>query len=409
MTVWGMTVRRLTVACAMACSASGCHDAPRPTETAAVIPVVAGVADEPGVYRSSERWRFEGGVVLDDVRITPAVVEAGTATQVSMQIDGVRGDVSMTVMLQPPRAASRQVALGGVGAPLPVLPIDPRASVVVVGSLPSAPTRHRVALPPLRQPWHPQQAVLTVALTAAGRRIEAMDGPRTEAGVAILGLLDVDTQPTHVRAAQVSSPPTIDGVLSESLWEEERTTLVDSRHGEPWDGNAGFVVIAWDDDFLYAAASFVDRDVWSTMHDHDDPLWKEEVFELFVFGSAPATRYLELQLSPRGVTFDAKFAAHRKGEPAWDSAWRTAVDLRGTLDNRKDRDKGWSVEVAVPWTEICEHTATSCPPEPGATLRVNAFRFERPRKGKTVGLALSPTRVPDFHAADNAAVVELGG
>ena len=405
----GMTVQCMVIACALACCVSGCHDGPQSTQAAAAIPVVAGFVDEPGVYRTSERWRFQGGVVVGDVRITPAVAAAGTPTQVSMQIEGIRGDVSMTVMLQPPRAASRQVALGGVDAPLPVLPLDPRTTMVVVDSLRSAATLHQVALPPLPQSWHPQQAVVTMELTAAGRRIEAIDGPRTEAGIAILGLLDVDTEPTHVRAALVSSPPTIDGVVDEAMWERDRTTLVDSRHGEPWEGNAGFVVMAWDQEFLYAAASFVDRDVWSTMRDHDDPLWKEEVFELFVFGSAPATRYLELQVSPRGVTFDAKFAAHRKGEPAWDSAWRTAVDLRGTLDNRKDRDKGWSVEVAVPWTEICEHTAMSCPPQPGGTLRINAFRFERPRKGKTVGLALSPTRVPDFHAADNAAIVELGG
>ena len=40
---------------------------------------------------------------------------------------------------------------------------------------------------------------------------------------------------------------------------------------------------------------------------------------------------------------------------------------------------------------------------------VNAFRFERPDKKAAIALALSPPRVPDFHAPENAAVLELGG
>jgi len=72
-----------------------------------------------------------------------------------------------------------------------------------------------------------------------------------------------------------------------------------------------------------------------------------------------------------------------------------------------DRDEGWTTEFAVPWSDICEHTEVECPVAAGMSLRVNAFRLERPRKGPTVGLALSPTRVPDFHAPENSAVLEL--
>jgi hypothetical protein len=59
----------------------------------------------------------------------------------------------------------------------------------------------------------------------------------------------------------------------------------------------------------------------------DDPLYKQEAFELFVAGSGEGTRYLEYQVSARGVTFDARFARYRKGDEAWDSSWRTAVAM----------------------------------------------------------------------------------
>jgi hypothetical protein len=128
-----------------------------------------------------------------------------------------------------------------------------------------------------------------------------------------------------------------------------------------------------------------------------------------VLGQADRRDYLELQVSPRGVVFDARFARYRKGDEAWNGRWQAAVDLRGTLDDRRDRDEGWSAELAIPWTEICEHTKTPCPPAAGQTLRINAFRFERPHERPPIGLALSPPRVPDFHAPEHAAVLELGG
>ena len=71
--------------------------------------------------------------------------------------------------------------------------------------------------------------------------------------------------------------------------------------------------------------------------------------------------------------------------------------------------RGFGVELAVPWAEICEHTDASCPPAAGQRLRVNACRFERPADAPPIGLALGPPRVPDFHAPDDAPVLELGG
>lgn len=360
----------------------------------------------PAVYSLDERWRFEGGVVVQRLQVSPSPLVPGQPAVVRLAVSGVRGEIDMSLGLQPPRPASRQVAVGGVDAPPAVVAPDRRSTVV----------HTRLAVQPgmveqtlrLTVPWHARQAVLTAALTGQGRPIRATEGPRTQTGVAMLGLVPVATAPTHVVAPRAAIPPQIDGVLDEPLWAGRATGLVLSQDGEPWHGTAGTVALAWDDASLYVAAAIPDRDIASTMTAHDDPLWKEEVFELFVFGQAPASRYLELQVSPRGVTFDAKFSAYRKGDTAWDSAWKTAVDVRGTVDDRQDTDQGWSVEVAVPWTEICAHTAAPCPPQVGQHVVINAFRFERPAKGGTVGLALSPTRVPDFHAADNAAILELG-
>ena len=242
------------------------------------------------------------------------------------------------------------------------------------------------------------------------------EGPRRHDGLGVLAVLDVDPLPTSVVAARGSV--SIDGVLDESLWTSApRTALVDSLAGEPvrlgakredapgWGPTE--VAFAWDESSLYVAAWLPDRDLRGTFTTRDEPIWKEEVFELFVFGDARRADYLELQVSPRGVQFDSRFERYRNGDEAWNSAFAAPVDVRGTIEAPEDRDEGWTTELAVPWSEVCEHTEVECPVGPGTTLRVNTFRLERPRKGSAVGLALSPTRVPDFHAPENSAVLEL--
>jgi Carbohydrate family 9 binding domain-like len=375
---------------------------------AAPVPVVEG-ADE------AEAWAhaitFEGGVTLDAIT-TPDSVEPGGTLHVDVRVEGPIEGLRARVIVWPPRAGARQVALGGMGAPPPQVPLDPRARVV---ELPLVAGVQSLALP-VPAPWFAPQVLVTLELLAGDRRVPAGAGPRREDGVAMLALVDVPARPPTFVAPRVQVPPVIDGRTDDPAWVAvERHPLVHSLDGEPYDERPGRVRLAWDATALYVAADIEDPDVWSEYGRRDDPLWNQEVFELFVFGDAERRDYLELQVSPRGTVFDARFAHYRKGDEAWNGRWQAAVELRGTLDDRRDRDEGWSAELAIPWAEICLHTEVTCPPAPGQTLRINAFRFERPRGAPpsetlpAVGLALAPPRVPDFHAPELAAVLELGG
>lgn len=380
------------------------------------VPILAGPGDP-------EAWAhaigFRDGVVLDAIA-APDVAVPGQTLRVSFTAHGPVDGLRARVVAWPPRAGARQVALGGVGAPPVEVPQDARAVTVERALTTAAPTQ--VIEIPVPAPWHPRQLLVTVELLDGPDRVPALRGPRREDGVGLLAVVDVPAQPTAVVAAPMASPPTLDGRLDEPGWAAATPhPLVQSLDGEPYDERPGVVRLAWDAQALYLGAQITDPDVWSDLMHHDDPLWNQEVLELFVFGDAqpnasgdgyePPSRtdYLELQVSPRGVTFDARFAQYRKGDEAWDGTWRAAVDVQGTLDERRDRDEGWSAELAVPWAEICEHTEVSCPPAAGQQLRINVFRFERPAKQPPIGLALSPPRVPDFHAPEHAAVLELGG
>lgn len=386
-------------------SGPACGDARAPA-----VPVIEGApaTGERGAW--AHAIEFAGGVVVDAIA-APDSAAPGQPLRVQLRVAGPVEGLRARVIVWPPRAGARQVARGGVGA-LPVeLPLDARARVheapLVAGE------QSLELLVP--DPWFPPQLLVTLELLDGERRIPALTGPRREDGVALLALVDVPAHPPTIVAAPLAVPPTLDGRPDEPGWAAaEPWPLVHSLDGEPYPDRPATVRLAWDATALYVAAEITDPDVWSEYARRDDPLWNQEVFELFVFGNADRRRYLELQVSPRGTVFDARFAQYRKGDEAWNGRWQAAVGLRGTLDDRRDRDEGWSAELSIPWAEICEHTATSCPPTPGQTLRINAFRFERPQGPRDappppVGLALAPPRVPDFHAPELSAVLELGG
>jgi hypothetical protein len=402
-----VSTRRIAVpAVALALVAVACQREP-PTRRIAAQADPA-LEDPPQGVRFDGAITFAGGVVVRDATVSPSPLRPGESVHVAFDVQGT--PASGRVVLSPPRTGGRQVALGGLeAARAEPVPPDDR---VRAASFEQATGRVEVELA-VPSPWHPKTAMITVEL---GPGTQAIDGPRTAAGAGVLALVPVAVTPTHAVAVHATAAIAIDGALDEPAWQAATVyRLADSRDGEPIAEAITQVRFAWDDTALFVGAQLQDDDAWSEYRAQDDPLWKQEAFEVFVFGDAaepvddPAIRrdYLELQVSPRGVTFDARFAEYRKGDEAWDSAWKTAVQLRGDVDDRRGRDEGWTVEVAIPWDEICAHTSATCPPRAQDRLRINVFRLERPQKGAPLGLALSPTRVSDFHAPQNAAILEL--
>jgi hypothetical protein len=405
---------RIFVACLSGQVIVGCGDPRTPDERAEppVEPalVAEGFAEAPGELRVDGEVRFHGGATLGTRTFAPAPARAGGTIRVRVPVAGASG--SLTIGVQAPRAAGRQEARGQQSVPREQ--IDLRDAWVEV----AAAEQVEVELP-VASPWHASHAVIVAELAGD----VAVAGPRRADGRAILGAVPVTPEPTRA-AARRAAAISVDGRLDEAVWQEQAgASLTDSLDGEPDPthvarapaGSLGAleprygtrVAFAWDEQFLYAAADLPDVDLWSDFSAQDEPLYKQEAFELFVAATGEGRDYLEYQVSPRGVTFDAHFPRHRAGDEGWDSGWRTAVQAEGTVNDARDRDRGFTVEVAIPWAELCEKTALTCPPRAGMELRVNAFRLEREGRKRPIGLSLSPTRVPDFHAWDNAAVLVL--
>lgn len=373
-----------------------------------------GFVEVEGTLRIEGDIAFHGGATIGARIFSPAIARAGEPLAVRFPITGLGSGARLRIGLRAPRAAGWQEARGQTSLPREQVD-DPRDRWLEV----SGPLEEvSVELTPV-DPWHASHVVLVAELVGD----VAVAGPRRADGAAILGAVKVEPRPTQVAALRAEGI-TIDGRLDEAVWTQQAgAALTQSLDGEP-DAAASLppepgtlgalepargtrVAFAWDDDNLYAAADVPDDDLWTDYTRQDDPLYKQEAFELFVAGTNEGRRYLEYQVSARGVTFDARFPRYRAGEEGWDSRWVTAVQAEGTVNDARDRDRGLLVEVAIPWEELCAETEIACPPRAGMKLRVNAFRLERAGRKRAIGLSLSPTRAPDFHAWDNAAVLEL--
>jgi hypothetical protein len=369
-------------------------------ESTPPVEVVESFDEASGSVTMAGSIRFADGTRVSEVRISPAPLVPGGACTVRWKVASQATAETAQIGVLPPRSGARQVLRER--GPQPLDPRDRWLSASVSEGAGEA----EVVLP---APWHPRTAMVVMKLEdSSGDLIPATHGPRTAAGLAVLASVAVQMQPTEAVAQRVETAPVLDGRLDDPVWGEGAYALVHSVDGEPFSGDPTRVYLAYDVSSLYVAADLPDRDLWTTYTQHDDPLYKQEVFEVFISGSGDGNDYLEYQVSARNVTFDARFARYRRGDTGWNSGFETAVEVRGTIGDRSDRDHGWSVELAIPWPEICENTGVSCPPQAGQRLRINAFRLEHPRKEPAYGLALSPTRTPDFHAWGNAAVLVLG-
>lgn len=343
----------------------------------------------------------------------------GTSVFVELESEGLAG-VGGRLGLLPPRGAARQE----VAFDMPGQPDDPRSVWIDVEIDGDGPQRFE--LPPPGADWHAPWAVVVFEPRRRWRSLPARSGPRSEmlsdetraiGGRIVLGVVAVARRPARVQAWASAEPIVLDGVLDEPAWQHMGAALHESRTGEPAteiDARLGGPTVthfAWDAEHLYVAGTLPDRDLYAPHHQRDDPLYRDEAFEVFVAAdssSSTGSRYLEFQVSARNVMFDARFPKYRKGDEGWNGSWRSAVALDGELE-RSGYDRGWTVELAFAWTELCEHTKIDCPPKPGQELRVNVFRLDKPNREQQVGLALSPTIEPDFHAWANAAELELLG
>ena len=191
----------------------------------------------------------------------------------------------------------------------------------------------------------------------------------------------------------------IDGALNDEAWRDASWTepFIDIR-GEEWpQTNLGDTSEdRLDDDHLYIAAELEEPHLWATLAERDAILYREHDFEIFIDPDGDALNYYELEINALGTEFDLFLPRpyNRKGKAnvGWDmEGLRTAVALDGTLNDPSDEDRGWTVEIAIPWSALkppegggvattleAGRHAPGTGPQPGDEWRINFSRVQWP-------------------------------
>jgi len=245
--------------------------------------------------------------------------------------------------------------------------------------------------------WHDDQR-LPIDTAAAQDGTQRMLGPIIRAPSAV--------PEVHVR--KTATPPRIDGALDDAAWSAAAPlTLVDSLDGSK-PALRTTARLLWDDAALYVAFDCEDPDVWGTFRNRDDPLYTQDVVEIFIDADADGKTYNEIEVSPHNVVFDAYFPARRQGmDLSWDSGLTSAVKVQGTIDDSSDKDQGWTVEMRIPFDHLA--SVPHLPPRPGDRWRFNLYRLDLPDRKNAQGQALSPLFIGDFHALDRFAWLIFDG
>jgi hypothetical protein len=224
------------------------------------------------------------------------------------------------------------------------------------------------------------------------------------------GLPPVPDYPCH----RVREAMTIDGRLdvaawSRAVWSEPFGAIADGARV----GLETRVALLWDERCLYAGFKIEDHDVRGSMTGfHDHVYIEDEDIELFIEGDG---FYYEIGLNPVNTVYEIRWTwvepiVERRDFAELDRLLRTpnflyflardgerigrhgdldwelpglghAVQVDGVLNRPAIDDRGWTVELALPWQGLrAIRGGDGQPPKEGETLRITAYRAHHDRR-----------------------------
>ncbi|WP_423067536.1 carbohydrate-binding family 9-like protein [Devosia sp. CN2-171] len=246
----------------------------------------------------------------------------------------------------------------------------------------------------------------------------------------------------HLTAYRALAPLTVDGKLDEPSWRlaPRSPRFVDLITGQPTIHDTRAAVL-WDDTHLYVGFWVEEPFVAAKLTERDSLIWSENDIELFIAGK---DAYYELELNALGTIYEAffiweegyersgysqsaEFSRTADGFKPWDGVgfdnhprgprlaffkWdmpglKAAASVDGTINDNTDRDRGWTAEIAIPWSSLdvlARADNRALPPRDGDTWRMDFSRFnayrEAPPATDSGGWAVNAHGVWDSHVPE---------
>jgi len=149
---------------------------------------------------------------------------------------------------------------------------------------------------------------------------------------------------------------TVDGKMTEVAWHKAKwSKLFIDIEGQKTPQFETRVKMLWDMDNLYIYADLKEPHVWGTLKQKDTVIFYNNDFEVFIDHDGDTHNYYELEINALNTIWDLYLSKpYRNGAHVlnnWDiKGLRSAVYVNGTLNDPSDIDKGWMLEIAIPWS-----------------------------------------------------------
>lgn len=182
--------------------------------------------------------------------------------------------------------------------------------------------------------------------------------------------------------------PVIDGVLDDAAWVQAKPTKDFVIHDS---GNAApvqtFGQLAYDNQYLYLAATCQDPDIYAKYTKTQAPLFRrDDLVEIFIDPDGDGKNYLELGFSATAVYYSLLVSEVNNGKvtPKYldISNLLGATQIHGSLNNPDDADSYWTLEARIPLNLLDGLKDVNTSPK-SQSWRIGLFRIDYSTHSKT--------------------------
>lgn len=160
------------------------------------------------------------------------------------------------------------------------------------------------------------------------------------------------------------------------------------------------VKACWDTSALHIRFECEDSHSVSGFENRDDPLYEQDVVEVFIDEEGTGKRYAEIVVSPNNVVYDAMITHDNEEDPL-----QFDVDIAWDMERLSTH-----VEVSGQrrvYTLVVPFSAFSAPPTVGTEWKINFYRIDEDVFGTRHYQAWSPTGFVNYHITDRFGTIRF--
>jgi hypothetical protein len=193
--------------------------------------------------------------------------------------------------------------------------------------------------------------------------------------------LVIGQQPVY-QVFRAKGPVTVDGKLDEATWKDAEVQSFNYfyRGDKPYEKQNSEFRMLWDDENLYLFYICQDTSLTARETKPDGRPYLDDCAEFFCLPIPDSLNFhfgFEINITKAAYDYVMLWKYFNNRHffvPGYNPAYKYEVTYDGTINNDKDKDKMWQMEIAIPWVAFSNFTGR---PRAGAKWAFQAVRQDR--------------------------------